>query len=291
MSARRPASATAVYVAFRTPAIDTGWIPDGCDVVVVHNDRSLDPSRVSHPRVRHVHAESNLGFGGAVNAALPLVDTPRVVLCNPDTVLDRSHWSALTEAGADEVVTIPLVDADGRPTWVVSPYPTPLSALLTSYRVGRLLDRDGRIRARLAPLLGGWGRDHAELAAASEVNRPLTTHWASGAVMSWDTARLREVGGFDTGYFLYFEDVDLCARAAALHPTMRVRVAPTHPGRHAVGGSAGTAAARAVADGHHLSSVRRYAHSRRGLAWRAAQLATTPRSAWVSARIARVGLT
>ena len=32
--------ATAVYVAYRTPAIDMAWIPPGADVIVVHNDGS-----------------------------------------------------------------------------------------------------------------------------------------------------------------------------------------------------------------------------------------------------------
>ena len=281
------ARATAVYVAYRTPAIDTSWVPASSDVVIVHNDRALRPDSVTHPRVRHVHAPSNLGFGAAVNAALPLVDTARVVLCNPDTILDSSHWDALTEGDADEVITVPLVDGTGRPTWVVNPYPTPLSALLTTYRVGRLLDRDGRLRARLAPLLGRWGRDHADLATTSAVTLPLTTHWASGAVMSWDTARLRQVGGFDPAYFLYFEDVDLCARLAARFPMMRVRVADTAPARHTVGASAVGDAGRLIADRHHLASVRHYVQGRPGFRWRIAGLATGPRGAWLSVQVGR----
>lgn len=282
-----PPRATAVYVAYHTPVIDTTWIPPSSDLVIVHNDRSLRVGGLTHPRVRHVHAPSNLGFGAAVNTALPMIETSRVILCNPDTELRPEHWTALVEADPDEVVTVPLVDASDRHTWVVNPYPTPLSALLTTYRVGRLLDRDGQRRAALARLLGGWTREHAELRRVSAAVRPLTTHWASGAVMSWDTARLREVGGFDASYFLYFEDIDLCARMASRHPMMRVRVAQTGPGRHSVGASAVGTAGRVDADRHHLASLRRYVRSRRGFRWQLTRLATAPRCAWLSVRAAR----
>ena len=36
--------------------------------------------------------------------------------------------------------------------------------------------------------------------------------WVGGMFMLFPSRVFREVGGFDTGYFLYYEDVDLCAR-------------------------------------------------------------------------------
>jgi GT2 family glycosyltransferase len=50
----------------------------------------------------------------------------------------------------------------------------------------------------------------------------------SGCFMLFRTSALRALGGFDPGYFLYFEDYDLCFRAArrgrlAYLPTMRIR--------------------------------------------------------------------
>src|SRR5207302_134374 len=126
-----------------------------------HNDDSLDPASVPRRAVVHLRGGGNVGFGAAVNAALPRVATRRVVLCNPDTMLRAEHWDALDGGGEDDVVVIPLREADGTPTSVVNRYPSALSLLLSAYRAGRLAPRGGTPRRLLTPLLGSWGREHA----------------------------------------------------------------------------------------------------------------------------------
>jgi len=277
------ASATAVYVAFRTRALDLGWIPAAAEVIVVHNDDALDERLCTHAGVRHVRTGDNVGFGAAVNAALPLVRTDRVVLCNPDTRLAPEHWDALMAGSPDEVRTIGLVDSLGRPTSTINRYPTPLSLLLTAYRVGRMAKRGSATRRRLERALGGWGAEHAALREVRSGDWTLADYWVSGAVVSLSTERLRAVGGFDTRFFLYMEDVDLCARLAATYGDMRISLAATEPAVHAVGGSARRRAERLTVDRHHLRSVRRYCDAQEGTAWRLARIATAPRSLWLSA--------
>jgi N-acetylglucosaminyl-diphospho-decaprenol L-rhamnosyltransferase len=276
--------ATAVYVAYRTPALDTAWIPDDADVIVVHNDESLDWRRCEHPRTRHLRTGRNLGFGAGVNAALPLVRTERVSICNPDTRLSREHWRALTQGAPDELTTVALVDGGGRATSVVNRYPTPISLLLTGYRVGRVLRRESPLRRRLEPVLGCWGIAHTRLREVRAGSWSLSDHWLSGALLSIDTERLRTVGGFDPGYFLYVEDIDLSARLAARFPEMRIRMVGAVPGVHGIGGSATGRAERAAVDRHHLASVRRYARTQPGLEWRLTHAALAPRSALLSRR-------
>jgi GT2 family glycosyltransferase len=233
---------------------------------------------VHRKQVVHLRSERNVGFGAAVNTALDHVGTPRVVVCNPDTSLDRQHWRALCEGSADEVVAVPLCDGEGRPTSVVNRYPTPLSLVLTAYRLGRFAPRGGRLRAVLTPRLGRWGREHATSMTAVEGVWSLRDHWASGAVVSFDSDRLRSVGGFDDDYFLYFEDVDLCRRLAERHPAMRLRMARTVPAIHTVGGSA-IGSARSAAARHRFNSAWRYCRSRRGLRWWLCRMALSPRGA------------
>jgi N-acetylglucosaminyl-diphospho-decaprenol L-rhamnosyltransferase len=276
------ATATAVFVAYATPELDLSWIPASVPVVVVHNDRSLELPSTAHPLVREVFSDVNLGFGAAVNVALEAVTAERVVVCNPDVAFRPEHWEALAGAAPAEVGTVPLVDGKGQATWVVNPYPTPASLLLTGYRVGRFLRRWPALRRRAGARLGTWGQEHAQLRSVDGGSWPLASHWVSGAAFSVDTERLRAVGGFDDRYFLYLEDVDLCARMADRFPDMRATVAPVTPAVHAVGGSARDSRSRRVVDRHYLASCRQYAGRRRGLAWRACSVLLLPRGLWLS---------
>jgi hypothetical protein len=267
---------TVVYVAYGVDAIDLDWIPAGIPVIVVHNDDRLD--RAVRPGLTHVEAGANIGFGAGVNLALQTVHTQRVVICNPDLTVTPAHFASLASGSPDEIVTLPVVDNDGGPTPTVTRYPTPAAHVLTALRVGRWFPLHSRARRLLSPLLGGWGRDHAASLGAWSGVYPLATHWPSGAVLSIDTERLRAVGGFDAGYFLYLEDTDLAARLAARWPDMRIRlVGDVPPARHAVGGSQRTASDRAVVARARWASARRFASSRTGWRWRLASAALAVR--------------
>jgi len=258
--------ATAIYVVYRTARLDLSWIPEFERVVVVHNDRLLDPATCEHGNVQHVFSSDNIGFGAGVNAALPLVETARVVLVNPDTVLAASHWDALAAPPPDDVVTVPLVDSDGTPTAVVSRYPTPASLALTAWRAGRLVPRGTATRNTLSRALGSWGRTHVELTRATGC-WPLRDHWVSGAVLSVATERITAIGGFDETFFLYLEDADLCRRLSASFEDMRACIADVAPAVHGVGGSGDTGRSREV-DRHYARSCRIWASREHGTRWR-----------------------
>ncbi len=281
---RRMTSTTVIFVAYGVTRIDMSWIPASADVIIVHNDSLLSRGSASSSRIRHLHPGRNAGFAGGVNAALPLVQTDRIIVCNPDTRLSKAHWVALTASREDEVATIPLVDGFGATTWVSSTYPTPLGLILMAYRTGRIFRRSSRIRRILGLWLepGSYTADRSERATVGQWL--LSERWASGAVLAIPTARLRAVGGFDTRYFLYMEDVDLCSRLARMYPEMRVRVASVPPAIHMVGGSASDPGSRRAVDRHHYASISMYLKSFSGPQWRLAGLLIAPRRAWLAIR-------
>jgi GT2 family glycosyltransferase len=284
--AQMTGQATVIYVAYGVSSIDTSWVDPKAPMIIVHNDRRLPPGSVSHANVHHIIAARNVGFGAAVNMALDTVTSSRLIICNPDTLLTGAHYTALSAGSADEAVTIPLSDERGQATWVVLPYPRALEVLAMAYRLGRIMGRDTRLRRIASRVRRTEHGSNASYLGVRSGSWPLQSHWASGAALSLDTARLRAVGGFDPGYFLYMEDVDLCRRLADRFPSMRVRVADCEPGRHLVGGSA-TGATRASIELHRLRSVQRFCSRERGARWRVVRALTGPRQLWLVTRARR----
>lgn len=242
--------ATAIIVAFNTPSLDLSWLPDGAPLVIVHNDDQLPD--IVREKCLNLRGHGNVGFGAGVNLALPYVRTDRIVIVNPDVDLRREHWRLLADAPSDVIVTPPLVDRFGQPTIVLSPYPSPFRALLTSVEA----------TARL-PRLRAWRRRRAATAGS----QPLKDAWVSFACVSLPSEPLKAIGGFDERFFLYFEDVDICRRLAADFPGMHAAVLPTTAAAHAVGGSARSAKDQAKVRWARVMSLRIYATSQYGLRW------------------------
>ncbi len=275
-----PTTSTAIIVAFATTSLDISWLPDEAGLVIVHNDDLLDDWLVDHPGVVHLRPGRNLGFGAAVDQAVERVETDRIVLVNPDVELTSEHWKALQSGSDDAVITVPLVDAEGRPTSVVSAYPTPASHAVSGLRLGHLAPRGGAVRRLASPVLGRWGRAHAESLNGTSGRWPLSERWVSGAVMSISRARFDAVAGFDHRYFLYYEDVDLCTRLARSFPSMEGVVADVAPGHHAVGASDRDDQRNSPVEGIRLASAITYARSRPGPSWRACSMLLEARDRW-----------
>jgi len=95
-----------------------------------------------------------------------------------------------------------------------------------------------------------------------------------------------EAGGFDAGFFLYWEDADLCRRLRAKGHT--IRYCPGAHMRHTVGVSSNTARAASIR-AFHTSALRYYTkHVARSAPerWLAAALLTTRSLAkrWLASR-------
>ncbi len=262
-----PAPATAIIVAFGIRTLDLSWLPAGTPVIVVRNDDLLDPLVV--PGATFLTPETNVGFGAGVDLALAQVDTPRVVLVNPDLFALPAHWEALAGGADDELGVVPVVDRSGGRTIVVSRYPGPLATLAGGWRLGRFLPRSALLRRALVRLGGVAGRDQsAELRGRTGGRFPLATHWASFALVSLPAAAVRKVGGLSGRYFLYFEDVDLCHRLARALPRGTVVLHDLPPAVHHVGEAGGSEKA---AERHRYRSALQWA-SQPGPAWAATRL-------------------
>ena len=173
---------------------------------VVADNASTDGTqarlREAWPAVSLIAMDANAGFAAANNAALRDVETRLALVLNSDTIVPAGAIDRLAQRLDDTgaVAAGPrLVDAQGHPEISFGPMLTPLA----EWRQRRLVRR----AASDAP---------ADRAATRElVSREQTVDWVSGACLLLGTAEARAVGFFDERFFMYEEDVDLCASLRA----------------------------------------------------------------------------
>jgi GT2 family glycosyltransferase len=139
--------------------------------------------------VRVEHDPSNPGFGAGCNALAASSTADFLLFLNPDTELVSWPWNATSSPPPGAVVGPLMVDS-GPP--------------------GEHYGRRYRIRDEVAR---SWLR--------RQPRRPDGSGYVSGAALLVERAAFERIGGFDEGFFLFYEDIDLCLRAnAAGYPTL-----------------------------------------------------------------------
>ncbi|MDB5296997.1 MAG: wbbL [Phycisphaerales bacterium] len=144
------------------------------------------------------------GNNEAIRPALASNDPPEyVLLLNPDTVVRPGAIGALLDfmdaTPAAGLAGSRLEHPDGAPQRSAFRFPTVLSEVESGLRLGpvsKLLS--GRVVAPPVPP----GED------------PVRTDWVAGASLIVRRAVFDAVGLLDDAYFMYFEEVDFCLRAA-----------------------------------------------------------------------------
>jgi N-acetylglucosaminyl-diphospho-decaprenol L-rhamnosyltransferase len=177
----------APYVAASIDSALAQTVP--CELVAIDNastDGTVGLLRARYPDLRVVANADNAGFGRAVTAG------------------------GLLETGLRPAFTAMLnPDACARPEWIER---------VTAWMDERKVDvASSVVLGGQRPFFAG-GRWLPYLGVA--LNRAAyagpDADWVSGCAMIVRTELFRRLGGFDPGYFLYSEDVDLCLRARAL---------------------------------------------------------------------------
>ncbi|HVM67725.1 MAG TPA: glycosyltransferase family 2 protein [Acidimicrobiales bacterium] len=197
----------AVVVNYKTAALTVGCVAslraDGVDEVVVVDSGSGDDCRerlaAADPAAMFVPFGRNIGYGPAANAGVRRTGAPVVIVANPDLVVRAGTAPALAAALASDPrlgVVGPRIDRpDGTRYPSARAFPS-------------LLDALGHGFAGLVTTDNPWSRRY--LRTGAEEAGP--SDWVSGAFFAARREAWDAVGGFDEGYFMFMEDVDLCWR-------------------------------------------------------------------------------
>lgn len=172
------------------------------EVIVVDNgstDDTVARARGVSPAVLVDDTGTNLGFGAANNRAARRAKGRILVFLNPDAAVARGVIDGLCEAldrdPSVAVVGPRLVDDRGRPELSFGAQLSPL-AEFHQKRLVRGMERGSAGAVRTVTALTATSRD---------------VDWVSGACLACRTEEFLRVGGFDERFFMYLEDVDLCA--------------------------------------------------------------------------------
>jgi N-acetylglucosaminyl-diphospho-decaprenol L-rhamnosyltransferase len=170
---------------------DLDACPQVHQVILTRNIPECAPDFEPSSRLLILDNPQPQGFGANHNAAFRHVQTPYFAILNPDIRLHDNPFPALLAVldNPEIALSAPLVvNPHNAAEDSVRRFPT-LSGLLLK---ALSLD-DGRFRV---------GNDRA--------SRPVP--WVAGMFMLARRLDYASAGGFDEGFFLYYEDVDLCVR-------------------------------------------------------------------------------
>jgi GT2 family glycosyltransferase len=172
------------------------------EVVVVDNASKDDSvAVVGDLPVRVLALDVNLGFGGGCNAGWRSGDAPYVLFLNPDArmgptdVLQLADVLERTGAGA---VGPRIVDEEGNLEWSLRRFPEVRSIFGQALFAHRVFPQ------------AAWSDE--VIRDVERYERESACDWVSGACLLVTRALLNMIGGFDEGFFMYCEDVDLCKR-------------------------------------------------------------------------------
>ena len=176
------------------------------DIVVVDND-SPDRSGVRLAAelpdgVVVILSRRNGGFGAGVNIGVDALQTDLALILNPDTYFERNNMHVIRrmfdESPKLGVAGLKLVNPDG-------------SLQYSARRFYSLPDIVAR-RTMLGKLGPMRRLERSHLLTRKWRQQPFEADWVMGTGFIVRRSAFEQVGRMDEGYFLYFEEVDLCAR-------------------------------------------------------------------------------
>lgn len=193
------------YANYTTVLVDNG-----------SSDGSLEAVAAAYPEVVRIPNGANLGFAAGMNVGIAYAlasSADYVLIANNDTTMDPAMLALLVTSAehAGAAITAPAIYYFDRPE--------------------QLWWLGGRLRPLLLEVRPYTSPPHGL--------RPFAVDFVTGCAMLISRRCLEQVGSFDDGFFMYYEDADYCLRThrAGLPIVVEPRAAMYHKVARSSGGS------------------------------------------------------
>lgn len=189
------------------------------EIIVVDNastDRSIDmikkyQKRLNNKVIKTIFNSTNLGFAKANNKAISITSGKYILFLNTDVIIKDLAFDDLLyylnknpEIGA---LTVKVILPNGKIDWACHRgFPT----IWSSFTYFSKLEKLFKNIPRLSKIFGQYHLTHLDLNTIHEIDSP------SGAFFLTRKDIIDKIGGFDTKFFMYGEDLDLSFRIKKL---------------------------------------------------------------------------
>lgn len=182
----------------QTRGIDfTLYVSDNCSV-----DDTVEQIRLHFPQVIILENEKNGGYGYGHNKVIDIVDSDYHFVINPDILLERDTISELVDylvANKDKnigQVTPKVLNMDGSEQFLPKRNPSLKYVVMSKFPGFKKYRRQ-------------YTRQDEDLGSREDATE---VELATGCFFGCPTRVLKELNGFDSRYYMYFEDADLSRR-------------------------------------------------------------------------------
>lgn len=155
-------------------------------IILTHNltdDRKEFPDRIGHIEVSQIYRGTQLGFGANHNRAFTTTSNQLFAVLNPDLRFEIDPFTRLVSS---------------------------LNLISTGLIAPQIVNRDNTVEDSARGL-------YTPLDSLSGLRRKSRLHrenpaWIAGMFVLFRSKAFTQINGFDERYFMYVEDVDICAR-------------------------------------------------------------------------------
>lgn len=178
------------------------------EILIVDNasSRPLPETLRNRKDIQIVINKKNVGYGAAMNQLATLARGTYLLISNPDVDYTKGSVTRLLQRITAEpkigIIGPQIIDKKGGIIPTSSEILTPLKALVVFSFISKLFPKN---TIYTQYFLSSFDRK-------TEKRVPSVT----GACMVMPTSVFKKVGGFDTRFFMYFEEIDLCYRVAKM---------------------------------------------------------------------------